>query len=439
METMKRTFFGHIKGLFKQYKGLSKTAYVLFFARTVNSMGALIGPMMTMIFTIKLGLSATYASYFLTGVSVLLLGGNFIGGKLADRFDKKSLIVIFSIISVLFFFACAIFQPHSIIIYLLAISSFFATLQGPAYNALISEATLPSERESVFSLAYLGGNLGFSFGALMAGLLFTNYLSLAFILDGTTTLFSTLLIVIFVKVYRYEDIKEEDRNEYEEHINVQENSFSVLKKRKSITYFVLIGAIGAFIYQQWGFTLPLYMKQVFGNAEGATYYGFVASLNGIVVVVFTAVMTYLLRKKFELEKMALGSLVMGLSFLIIFKASLLFLFFIFIFVFTLAEIINTIGQAPYMSRRVPASHRGRLSAFGFIGGFIGGNLGRLVSAQLIDNYGFDSVMILLIILGIIEAALLYFNLKLDKNIFPKLYITPPSLIQSSMQREKATR
>ena len=42
-------------------------------------------------------------------------------------------------------------------------------MEGPAFKALIAESTLPAEREKVFSLAYLGFNLGFAFGAAMVG------------------------------------------------------------------------------------------------------------------------------------------------------------------------------------------------------------------------------------------------------------------------------
>lgn len=425
-----------IASILNQYRGLSKSAYVLFFARLVTSMGAFIFPMLTLILTVKLGYSMLYAGSLMAIVSILMLVGNLIGGKIADKFNRKKLIIVLDILSVLFFFACAIVQPHQIMIYFLVASGFFATMEGPAFEALIAESTLPAEREKVFSLAYLGFNLGFAFGAAMAGLLFTNYLSIAFLIDGLTTITSTFMIIFLVKVYKHDEIKEEDKNEYEDNIDEKQSIFQILKERKSVIYFILISSIGAFIYTQWTFAIPAYVIHIFGEDLGAMYYGFISSVNGIAVIIFTPIITYVLRKKFELQKMAIGALLFGLSFLIIFRVNVLYVFFIFILVFTLAEVINTVGSAPYMSRRVPGSHRGRLSSIGFLGYFVGGNLSMVLCGLIIDKLGYDYVLGLLFILGVIQAILILRNYKVDKKIFPKLYITPPSMMKTSLMKDK---
>jgi len=427
-----------IVSIFSQYRGLSKSAYVLFFARLVTSMGAFIFPMLTLILTVKLDYTKLQAGFLMTIVSVLMLAANLIGGKIADKFNRKKIIITLDIISVLFFFACAIVQPREIMVYFLVVSGFFATMEGPAFDALIAEATLPAEREKVFSLAYLGFNLGFAFGAAMAGLLFTNYLSLAFVLDGLTTFSSTLMIILMVKVYKREEIKQEDKNEYEEHLGEEKTIVQILKQRKSILYFILISSIGAFVYQQWTFTLPTYVIHIFGEDLGAKYFGFISSANGISVIILTPIITYILRKKYELQKMTLGALLMGLSFLIIFRVNALILFFVFIIAFTLAEVINTVGSSPYMSRRVPGSHRGRMSSIGFLGYFIGANISTVICGLIIDKLGYDYVLGLLVCLGVIQSLLIISNYRLDKKIFPNLYITPPSMMKTSLMRERET-
>ena len=349
------------------------------------------------------------------------------------------MIIILDITSVIFFLACAIVQPREAMIYFLIASGFFATMEGPAFDALIAEATLPAEREKVYSLSYLGFNLGFAFGAAMAGLLFTNYLSLAFILDGLTTITSTFMIIFMVKVYKRDEMKEEDKNEYEDHMDEKQSIFKILRARKSIIYFILISSIGAFIYQQWTFTLPTYVAHVFGEDLGVKYYGFISSANGLAVIILTPIMTYVLRKKYELQKMTIGAILIGVSFIIIFRASALYLFFIFILIFTLAEVINMIGSAPYMSRRVPGSHRGRLSSIGFLGYFVGANVSYVICGLIIDKLGYDYVLGLLVILGLIQAILIFSNYGVDKKIFPKLYITPPSMMKTSLMKERESQ
>ncbi|WP_339364605.1 MFS transporter, partial [Vallitalea maricola] len=189
--------FKKIFNMFSQYKGLSKSAYVIFYARIITNMGAFIWPLLTLILSRKIGYSALTISYISVGIGVLFIPANIIGGKLADKYNRKKLIIIFDLISVTFFISCAFVKPGNLMTILFAIAGIFANIEGPAFEALIADVSKPQEREKVYSLSYLGHNLGFMVGAAIGGFLFENYLSLAFIIDGLTTLTSTILIIVF--------------------------------------------------------------------------------------------------------------------------------------------------------------------------------------------------------------------------------------------------
>jgi len=409
-----------IKNILSQYKGLSKSAYVFFFASLVTSMGAFIWPMLTLILTQKLGYTATETVTLFVAISVVFLPAQIIGGKLADRYNKKKIIITFDIISVVFFFGCAIVGPSTLMVVFFIISGLFANMEGPSFQALIAETTLPKEREKVYSLSYLGHNLGFIFGASMAGLLFTNYLSLAFFLDGLTTITSTIMIIMMVHVIKHDEIKEVDRNEYEDSVHAKTSVRHVLSTRKSIVIQIVIYMLAAFIYDQWSFVIPLYMAEVFGTA-GPKYFGFVSSFNGFLVILFTPVLTYMLRKHFEIPKMILGVFLYSISYIIVSLTPFLFVFFIFMFFFTIGEIVNMLGSSPYISRRVPSSHRGRINSYIGVAYFIGSISGKFVTGVLIDNYGYASAFNLLFLVGVIATVLAIFNYRVDKKLFPNLY------------------
>ena len=99
--------------LFAQYRGLRRENYILCLGRMVTNMGAMVWPVMTLILNQKLGMNATEISLFtiLSGVAVLPAG--IIGGKLADKSNKKMIIVYADAISILFFLIAA-FMPLSI-------------------------------------------------------------------------------------------------------------------------------------------------------------------------------------------------------------------------------------------------------------------------------------------------------------------------------------
>lgn len=412
--------FKKIYSVFNQYRGLSKSAYVIFFARVITNMGAFIWPLLTLILSRKIGYSASTIALISLSIGLIYLPATIVGGKLADKFNRKKIIIIFDSLSIIFFLSCAFIKPSNLMTVLLALAGLFANIEAPAFEALIADSTKPDEREKVYSLSYLGHNLGFTVGAALAGLLFENYLSLAFIIDGLTTLTSTILIIIFVKTLNTADLKEDEKNEYEDHKEENVTSFDVLKERKPILIQLFVFLLGAFIYDQWSFTLPLYMEDLFLE-DGAKYFGLIASFNGFVVILFTPIMTSLLQMINELPKMIIGSLLYSLSFLIIIDAKVYWIFFVMMLMFTLGEIINMLGSSPYISRRVPASHRGRINSYRSIGFFIGGTGGRVIMGWLIDNFSYNFSFAILGIIGIVVSIIVFYNYKLDKKVFPKLY------------------
>ncbi|MEA3424092.1 MAG: MFS transporter [Bacillota bacterium] len=406
--------------IYQQYRGLSKSAYVIFFARVVTSMGAFIWPLLTLILSRKIGYSASTIAILSVAIGILFIPANILGGKLADRYSRKMIIIIFDLISVLFFIACGFTEPGNLMIVFFVIAGLFANMEGPAFEALLADSTKPHEREKVYSLSYLGHNLGFIVGAAVGGMLFENYLNIAFIIDAATTLSSTILIVLFVKVLKKSDLKEDERNEYEDHADEDTTGIDILKTRKPIFVQLIVFMFAVMIYDQWAFLVPLYMEHIYLE-KGAQYFGYLASFNGFVVIVFTPILTSVLRKIDELPKVIIGLLLFSFSYLIIRDTVFYPIFFIMMFIFTIGEIINMLGASPYISRRVPASHRGRINSYRNIVAFTGGTGGRVLMGWIIDTYSYSAAFITLACIGVTVVLIVLYNYRLDKKTFPKLY------------------
>ena len=408
--------------LFKQYKGLSRSAYVLFFARLVTTMGSFIWPMMTLILSTKLGYSGKEIAFIFLIISVVFLPATVLGGKLADKFNKKKIIIVFDLITVTFFFLSASVEPGMKMLIFFTIAGLFATMEGPSHEAITVETSLPKDREKIFSLMYLGFNLGFIVGAMLGGFLIAHHLSIAFIIDGITTLISTVLIVLYVNPIKKEDIKKEDENVYEEKALDTDTGVSIIKNRKPIMIQLVIIVFMGFIYDQWSFLIPLHLAALYGVENGPLYFGFLASFNGFVVIVSTPILTIALSKLFEIPKLLIGTSLFAISFLVLLLAPELSIFFIFMFLFTVGEVVNMLGSSPYFSRRVPSSHRGRISSYQNIGYFVGSIIGKLATGYIVDEYGFNYAYTLVVILLIIVLCMTFINYNVDKKTFPKLYI-----------------
>lgn len=421
-----RQMLKKVSNVFTQYRGLSRSIYIIFIARTITNMGAFIWPMLTFIMSGKMGFSNTTIGIISAATGLLFLPASILGGKLADKFDKKKIIILFDTLSTIAFISCAFLEPGIPMLALFTLAGLFATMEWPAFDALFIEASKPNEREKVFSLTYLGMNLGLVFGAAIGGFLYKDHLSLAFIIDGITTFSSTILIVLFVKSVKVESLEAHEVNEYENEEEHHISTFKVLWDRKSVLVMVLVFSFASFIYEQWSFSLPLYMGHLFGDGAGAKMYGIIMSFNGFIVIAFTPVLTAVLSKLKELPKVMIGIGLYSLSFLMILNEPARYVFFIMIFFFTIGEIVNTLGSNPFISRRVPASHRGRVSSYLGIGYMVGGMGGRLVAGIMNDVLGYDFTFTIVGGVGMVCLVIVLLNYRLDKKKFPKLYLKTDS-------------
>ena len=98
--------------MFGQYKGLRRELYVLFWGKAATNMGAMIWPMLTLILSNKLGMSAEEIARITIAMGIIQFPANLLGGKLADHCNKKNLIVVCDLVTVTCYLTAA-FLPVS--------------------------------------------------------------------------------------------------------------------------------------------------------------------------------------------------------------------------------------------------------------------------------------------------------------------------------------
>lgn len=104
------------------------------------------------------------------------------------------------------------------------------------------------------------------------------------------------------------------------------------------------------------------MDYLYG-AKGAFYYGLLTSFNCFVVIVGTPVLTRIFQNYSETIKLILGQFfVFGSRAMYIFVQGMLSMYFVSMFFMTIGEIFNAISAYPYLTKRIPASHRGRFAS-----------------------------------------------------------------------------
>ena len=272
----------------------------------------------------------------------------------------------------------------------------------------------------------MGFNLGYIVGASVAGILFEKYIRLAFCINGLAIFVSTLLIIFFVhkKNAIVENVQSlnESYSEYEQPVDENLSVITVLRQRPVLIGMLLIGCLASMPSSLMGVLLPLQLKETMGQA-GATLFGYLNSLNGFVVIVFTPILTVALKKLTEIPKSIIGLLLFLVGNLFFSMGTAASVLFVGMFIFTLGEVVEVLGHNPYASRRIPASHRGRVGGISSVVYSLFSSMTQyLISFLLIaTNSNYPLLWMIFIVCGLVGAVLYGFMYGPDKRTFPKLY------------------
>ena len=414
-----------MKQLLTQYGGLKREIYILFIGKLVTAMGSFVWPMLTFLLTVKLGFSDGTATFLTALATILSLPAALAGGKLADRFSRKRIIIIFDLATVSLYILASMLPIGFHTAVMVFLGGLFQTLESPAYDALDADFSTPAQREKAFSLSYLGFNLGFVVGASVAGLLFEYHTQLAFLLNGLAVGTSTLLIALFVhmeNVVTAEETMEESYGEYEQPVDEKLGILRVLRDRPVVLLMLLIGCFSALPSLITGTLLPLQLKEALG-LHGATVYGYLNSLNGFTVILFTPLLTMALKRVTEIPKAALG-MVLFISGMTLFAVGgPRWVLFLGMFIYTTGEVCSVLGSNPYNSRRIPASHRGRVGGVSSVAYSVFSSAVQfLVSFVLTASHSnYPMIWMVFIVCCLVVVCLYAVAYRADRRRFPKLY------------------
>ncbi len=411
------------EGLFGVYRGLPKPLYTLFIVTVVNSVGIFVFPFLTLYLTGRLGMNQGQAGTFLFIISMVYIPAGFIGGKLADWLGRKRIMVVAQIISAALYIPCG-FQAFSDYVPALILASvFFDGITDPARSAMMTDLTTPENRRTAFSLNYLGHNLGFAVGSLIAGFLFEH---------STSWLFWGNAIAIFAATYIVA-IRVPETKPTQQQIDAtigsgsteeayKGNLFQALCSRPLLIIFTLLTTWYGFVYAQHRFALPLQSKEFFG-LSGAAIFGTCMTLNAALVIFLSTPVMALTKKWKPINAVALAGVFYAMGFGMIGFSRNIWLLYLSTILWTLGEIVNATNEGAYVANHTPISHRGRFNAVLPILGGIGWTISPPVIGGLIDKTGVTSVWPLMGAIALAAAILIWVLGKVEDRMQARGKIT----------------
>jgi len=375
------------KNMLLLYRGLPRPVYVLFFATVINGVGIFVYPFLVLLLTQYLGYSDAWTGLFLSFTAFAYLPGSLLGGKLADRIGRKKVMVAGQLLASAMFAVCGFLGPSKLVPLFILLNLAFDGITDPARGALLTDVTNHTNRQASFSLTYLGHNLGFAFGPILAGLLFYRAPQWLFFGNAIAAFIATLFVIGNVPESKPDQkaIEESLKSDNAEKA-VEGGLFKALLSRPRLLIFAICATFYSFAYAQALFALPLYTTALFGQ-KGAALYGRMMSINAVVVVFSNTFLVMALRKKHPLRNIAVAGIFYTVGFMCLGFASSVALLYLLTITYTLGEVMEATNSQYYIANNTPLNHRGRFSAvFPLIMGF-GHAIAPLVGGVVSTHYG----------------------------------------------------
>lgn len=400
-----------------QYKGLRRELYILCFCRLIDNLGSMIGPMLTLILSSKMGMNAKEIAIFTATYTILSLPVDLFGGRLTDKINKKLLINICDISTSIIYIACGLLGLNGYTLLLYLFGSLLQSAEYPAYNSLLADFTTSEDRDRGYSFEYLCTNFGLILAPTVGGFLLKDHVKLLFIINGISQFISIILFDIFVKdmnaVY-------DGKNIYEQQTNL-DSTLKVLRNNKILIAIVVIFAIGGFVYNMFAYLMPLSLDSIHGD-NGSIYYGTISTCNCITVLLCTAYITSLFSKITSINKMIIAEILQMIGFALFFVfIDVTFVYYIATIIFTFGEILNTIASSPYLTKRIPINYRGRILSMSDVAYKIVSSIGSIIIGFIYDEMGINYAWTIVIVIGIIIVIAFEAIKKKDKETYPELY------------------
>lgn len=403
---MKKHVLWRSSNLFSIYKGFPRAIYMLFICRLINSMGYFVFPFLTLFLTLNLSFSADKVGFYLMFVEISRIIGALFGGKFTDIFGRKRILIGFQFAIAFFLLPCAFLGNSLLIPNLLILAAFFNGATRPVYDAMAVDLSNSQNRNEIFSFIYLGINLGFGVGSLIAGFLYSHYIKLLFLGNVGVILIVFFFIYEFIPETLPYDTRLENKKNKKDKLVKKESLLSMLIKKPIVLYFSLVSILIYLAHGQFFFSLPLQINDIFGQT-GPQYFGVIMSFNSLAVVSTTVPLTVVSRQNKPIFNVCLSGIFFAMGFGMLYWVNQFSWLLISTFIWTIGEILIRINAGVYIANHSPVTYRGRFYSLVTISESISRIIGLPMLGLVITNLGIRQVWFLIFFISITATGLMY--------------------------------
>ena len=313
---------------------------------------------------------------------VAQLIGNLAGGQWSDRRGRRP--VILYAMGLRAFVLLGFAFSHSV--WQLAILWFgnglVNALFNPAYTAAIADATPPAQRADAYGISRVASNLGVGLGPLLGAALGVGAQQTIFTLAAIS---SALVAVAF-----YFWLPETHRGEQAEpmagsRLRQTFDSWATIFADRALLVFVAGGVLGQIAYGQVNSTLALHLAETLPDYEKV--YGFVWTLNGLLVVLLQLPVTAIFKRVPMMVAAIVGCATFAAGYLLFAWSDTALHVHTATVVWTVGEIILAVPTSTYITDIAPVNLRARYAGAGALDRAVGGIIAPMLGTAALHAFG----------------------------------------------------
>ena len=370
--------FSSLKKIYKEYPPKFWVLVGVYFIDRVG--GSLIYPFLSLYITGKFGVGMTQVGVMLAIHSLSAFIGNLLGGALTDRFGRKSMLIVGLISSASVSLSMGLVQDWKIFYLLVSLTGFLSHIGDPAASAMMADILPIEKRTDGYGVLRVAVNLAVTIGPAIGGLMAGVSYLLLFVMDCVVSGIAALIVFLSLP----ETKPEIPEGELQASTLQTIQGYGIVFKDRLLLVIIILTMFTAIVYLQINSSLSVYLRDLHGIS--AQQFGYILSLNAIMVVVMQFSITKQVKKFQPLWMMALGNVLYAGGFAMYGFVSGYPAFLFAMVIVTLGEMVIAPVIQTVVAFIAPHDMRGRYMAAFQVGRQSAAAIGPLIAGVILDRY-----------------------------------------------------
>lgn len=387
-------FLQRTRNVYHEYPRAFWTYNIIVFIDRLG--GFMLYPFFALYLTEKFEISMSTVGLLFGIFSISGMVGSALGGAIADRMGRKTVIIFSLILSSLSALGMGFAPTLGIFIAVIVVVGTLSSIGHPAHEAVVADLLPQEKRAEGYGIIRVVFNVAVIIAPPIAGLLIANSYLTLFLVDAVISLISAAVVLFALPETKPQ------AHAKPETMKQTFSGYGRVFKDTPFLAFIGVTVMMTLVYMNMNSTLGVYLRDQHGLPE--VRYGWLLSINAIIVVLFQFWVTRRLEKYRPMLMMAAGSLLYALGFAMYGFVPTFALFVVAMIIITIGEMVVSPFQQSLVASFAPEDMRGRYMAVSGLSWSISFTVGPYFAGLILDSANPSLLWVLCGLIGLLATA-----------------------------------